>query len=73
VLANTRGFESASGNVDADRVATLEAAIALLGRGDDERRARLLAQLQLEQTFVRTSLERRRLSDEAKRLAIRPR
>ena len=69
VLANTRGFESASGNVDADRVATLEAAIALLGEGDDGRRARLLAQLQLEQTFVKDLAERRRLSDEAKRLA----
>lgn len=69
VLANTRGFESASGNVDADRVAALEAAITLLGRGDDGRRARLLAQLQLEQTFVKDLVERRRLSDEAKRLA----
>ena len=38
-------------------------------RGDDGRRARLLAQLQLEQTFVEALPERRRLSDEAKRLA----
>ena len=59
MLANTRGFESASGNVDADRVEALEAAIALLGHGDDQRRARLLAQLQLEQTFVKDLAERR--------------
>jgi DNA-binding SARP family transcriptional activator len=71
VLANSRGFESASGNVDADRVTNLEAAIALLGERDDRRRARLLAQLQLEQTFVVDLAERRGLSDEAKALAER--
>ena len=71
VLANTRGFESASGNVDTDRVAALEAAITMLGHGDNQRRARLLAQLQLEQTFVKGLGERRALSDEAKLLAER--
>ncbi|HET9739330.1 MAG TPA: BTAD domain-containing putative transcriptional regulator, partial [Solirubrobacteraceae bacterium] len=71
VLANSRGFESASGNVDADRVTNLEAAIALLGERDDRQRARLLAQLQLEQTFVADLAERRGLSDEAKALAER--
>jgi DNA-binding SARP family transcriptional activator len=71
VLANTRGFESASGQVDAERVATLEAAIERLGDRDGRRRARLLAQLQLEQSFAVSLAERRRLSDEALRLAER--
>jgi DNA-binding SARP family transcriptional activator len=67
-LANSRGFESASGNVDADRVTMLRAALAA-GEASGGRRARLLAQLQLELTFVETLEERRRLSDEAVRLA----
>ncbi|WP_028066811.1 ATP-binding protein [Solirubrobacter soli] len=67
-LANSRGFESASGNVDADRVASLRAALASDEVAGDER-ARLLAQLQLELTFVETLPERRRLSDEAVALA----
>jgi hypothetical protein len=71
VLENTRGFESASGRVDAERVAALEAAIDRLGDGDDTRRARLLAQLQLEQSFALDLVDRRRLSDEATALAER--
>jgi DNA-binding SARP family transcriptional activator len=67
-LANSRGFESASGNVDADRVATLRAALASAEVVGNER-ARLLAQLQLELTFVESLPERRRLSDEAVALA----
>jgi DNA-binding SARP family transcriptional activator len=67
-LANSRGFESASGNVDADRVATLEAALAT-DETSHGSRARLLAQLQLELTFVESLEERRRLSDEALGLA----
>ncbi len=68
-LANSRGFESASGNVDAERVATLRAALGCDETGGS-RRARLLAQLQLELTFVETLPERRRLSNDAVALAV---
>jgi DNA-binding SARP family transcriptional activator len=70
-LANSRGFESASGAVDPERVAALEAALARLEDRADPRRARLVAQLQLEQTFVTDLAERRRLSDDAVALAER--
>src|SRR4051812_26127373 len=64
-LANSRGFESASGDVDPERVGALRAALELLDPGSQVRRARLLALLQLELTFVAGLGERRRLSDEA--------
>jgi tetratricopeptide (TPR) repeat protein len=68
-LANSRGFESATGDVDPDRVGALRAALELLDPGSAIRRARLLALLQLELTFVADLGERRKLSDEAVELA----
>ncbi len=68
-LANTRGFESASGQVDEDRVQLLRTALDLSARGDELRRARLLALLALELTFAESIDERRRLSDQAVSLA----
>src|SRR5439155_22051089 len=44
-LANSRGFASAAGVVDAERVAVLEAALAAFDPGDGAVRARLLASL----------------------------
>jgi len=70
-LANSRGFESAAGSVDPERVDTLRASLDLLDPSDAVRRARLLALLQLELTFVSPLAERRRLSDEAAALARR--
>jgi DNA-binding SARP family transcriptional activator len=63
-LANSRGFQSASGDVDPDRVGALRAALELLDP-EDPRRARLLGLLQLELTFLAELSERRRLSDQA--------
>ena len=68
-LANTRGFESASGQVDEDRVQLLRTALDLGARADPLRRARLLALLALELTFAEPIEERRRLSDQAVGLA----
>ena len=62
-LANTRGFESASGSVDEARVSELRAALELSADADPLRRARLLALLALELTFVASIEERRALSD----------
>src|SRR6478752_7342004 len=68
-LANTRGFESASGSVDQRRVAELRFALELTDDSDPLRRARLLSLLALELTFEATIDERRRLSDDAVRLS----
>ena len=68
-LANTRGFESASGSVDQRRVAELRFALELTDDSDPLRRARLLSLLALELTFEASIDERRRLSDEAVRLS----
>jgi DNA-binding SARP family transcriptional activator len=68
-LANTRGFESASGQVDNDRVQLLRTALDLTEGADPLRRARLLALLALELTFAEPIEVRRELSDEAVELA----
>ena len=47
-LANTRGWSSAYGEVDGERIAALERAIELGGSRDTARRARLLASLTAE-------------------------
>jgi tetratricopeptide (TPR) repeat protein len=47
-LANNRGFYSITGRVDAERVATLEAALDVIPDGDSVFRARLLANLAVE-------------------------
>ena len=70
-LANTRGFWSATLRVDADRVATFEAALAALDPGDSPLRARLLARLAVELVFSGDAAAVRRLSDDALAMARR--
>ncbi len=68
-LANSRGFVSAIGAVDAERVTVLEVALEAVGREDSADRARLLALLASEQVFDRDYPARRALADEALRIA----
>jgi tetratricopeptide (TPR) repeat protein len=72
VLANNRGFVSASGVVDDARLHGLEDALAAVGPDDSAQRAVLLATLAAELAFSPTDRERRvELSDEALALARR--
>jgi class 3 adenylate cyclase len=64
-LANSRGFASTFGAVDAERVAALERALALNRDGDPARRARLLALQAMELQFDPGHERRRALADEA--------
>ena len=69
-LANTRGWFSASGVIDTDKVAVLEAALRALPAEDSPERALTLATLCTELTFG--SLEQRRsLAHDAKAMARR--
>lgn len=69
-LANTRGWFSASGVVDGDKVAVLEAALDALPRADSSERALLLGTLCSELSFG--PLDRRlALAAEAKAMARR--
>lgn len=68
VLANTRGFVSATGTIDLDRVARLEHALAAAPE-DDPRRAQLLATMAAELTFSGDWERRVALADEAVALA----
>ena len=68
---NTRGFVSETGEVDAERVAVLRAALEALGDGDSAERARLLSRLAAELTFAGDWAQRRALSDEALAIARR--
>jgi hypothetical protein len=69
-LANTRGWFSASGVIDSDKVAVLEAALGALTDDDGPDRALTLATLCTELSFG--PLERRRaLADDAKATARR--
>jgi tetratricopeptide (TPR) repeat protein len=69
-LANNRGFFSAFGQVDTDRVEILEAALEALPDADSSARARLLSRLCCELTYG--PLERRLfLAQEAKAMARR--
>ena len=70
-LANHRGSFSSAGEVDAERVAMLEAALEAAGDGDDLLRSRLLSQLVMEQTWVAGAEQRQRQSAEALALARR--
>ncbi len=58
-LANSRGFFSALGAIDAERVAVLEAALEAAPPGDSADRAVLLAALCCELAYSPTALERR--------------
>jgi tetratricopeptide (TPR) repeat protein len=70
-LANNRGFQSGAGFVDAERVAVLGAALEAIGTADSAGRSRLLALLAVERTYDGDYLGRRRLCDEALRIARR--
>jgi class 3 adenylate cyclase/tetratricopeptide (TPR) repeat protein len=70
-LANSRGWFSAMGQVDTERVEVIEAALDALPDTDSPERARLLATLCSEITYD-SPLERRlALADEAKAIARR--
>jgi class 3 adenylate cyclase/tetratricopeptide (TPR) repeat protein len=71
VLANTRGFASETGRVDAERVALLEAALEAIGDADSADRARVLATLSAELTFAGDWERRKALSDESVAIAAR--
>jgi tetratricopeptide (TPR) repeat protein len=72
VLSNSRGFVSASGVVDDERLHALEDALAAVGDADSAERALLLATLAAELSFSPTDRARRvALSDEALALARR--
>jgi hypothetical protein len=70
-LANTRGFVSASGTVDEERIEVLEAALEAVGPHDSTDRARLLALLASELTFSGDWTRRVTLSGEALAMARR--
>jgi tetratricopeptide (TPR) repeat protein len=70
-LANNRGFHSATGVVDAERVAVLRAALSALAGTRGPARALLLATLAVELTYGRDWVDRRRLADEALTVARR--
>jgi class 3 adenylate cyclase len=68
-LANNRGFASAFGEVDAERIAAIERALELDRGSDPARRARLLALQAMELQFDPDHERRRALADEAVALA----
>lgn len=70
-LANTRGWASAAGAVDEERVAVLEAAIDAVGPDDSVERARLLAILAAETSYSTEWRDRLRVSDEGLAVARR--
>ncbi|MCA1841808.1 MAG: AAA family ATPase, partial [Actinobacteria bacterium] len=70
-LLNNRGFWSATGTVDAERVAALEAALDQCDPGDSSQRARLLANLAVELQYSGERDRRRFLSDVALAMAHR--
>jgi class 3 adenylate cyclase/tetratricopeptide (TPR) repeat protein len=70
-LANNRGFFSVTFRVDAERVATLEAALEATSRADSPTRSRLLANLAAELAFDPDHLRRQRLAGEAIAMAHR--
>ena len=70
-LANNRGFASATGAVDAERVAVLEEALRAVGSDDSASRASLLSLLALEILHAGDYPARRALADEALDMARR--
>ena len=70
-LANSRGFVSASGEVDEERIGVLEAALGSCAAGDSPARAQLQATLAAELMFAGDWDRRRALSDEALAMARR--
>lgn len=70
-LANNRGWQSAAGVVDTERVELLNAALEAIGTADSPSRARLLALLALERVWDGDSSARRLVADEALEMARR--
>lgn len=71
-LANNRGFASASGVVDPERLAVLEDALDAVGPSDSTDRARLLAHQATELTYAVGEEDRRlEVAQEARSLASR--
>jgi len=70
-LSNTRGWASAAGSVDQERVDVLEAALAAVGEDDSADRARLLATLAVETSYATRWEQRLALSDEGLAVARR--
>ncbi len=64
-LANTRGMQSETGVVDQERIATLDAALRVVGPGDGAARARLLAMEAAELMYSGEWERRVSVSDEA--------
>jgi class 3 adenylate cyclase/tetratricopeptide (TPR) repeat protein/energy-coupling factor transporter ATP-binding protein EcfA2 len=70
-LANSRGWFSSFGQVDAEKVGVIEAALAALPTTDSPERARLLATLCSELLYDRPLEQRMALAEEAKAIARR--
>jgi tetratricopeptide (TPR) repeat protein len=70
-LANTRGWASAAGTVDEERVEVLHTALDALDGDDSASRARLLALLAAETSYSSAWQERLRVSDEGVAVARR--
>ena len=70
-LANTRGFHSMSGTLDADRLELLDAALAAVGPADSAERARLLALKATELSWHPDHHQRKVLAEEALAIAER--
>jgi DNA-binding SARP family transcriptional activator/tetratricopeptide (TPR) repeat protein len=65
-LANTRGFYSAAGITDGERLDALQRALGAVGQSDGTLRARLIAAICSEAVFDVPLAERRSLAEEAK-------
>ena len=70
-LANTRGFTSATGQIDTERVEMLQAALASIDNTDSPERARLLAAQAVELAFCGDRSAPLSLSDQALGMARR--
>ncbi len=70
-LANQRGMVSSIGSVDAERIASLEAAVRAVGAEDSAERALLLASLTAELPFQHESERTRAAAAEAEAIARR--
>jgi len=70
-LANNRGWQSAAGVVDTERVEVLNAALDAVGQLDSPSRARLLALLALERVWDGDYRARRLVADDALAMARR--
>ena len=70
-LANSRGVQSAFGEVDTERMDVLEGALAAISEADSAERARLLAVRAMEGTYIDDIADRIDLADRAVSMARR--